>query len=81
MCLKPRKSNGTERGNPILAYIFISVLAIIFTMIKTNPNTQVSIYLTITSYALVMLMIQSFYKDINSATEIIKTFDYLSLFS
>ena len=78
MCLKQRKSDGTQRGNPISADIFVSLLAITFTMIKTNSNTEVSIYLT---YALVMLMIQSFYKDVNSATEIIKTFDYLSLFS
>ena len=73
---------GTHQGDPISAYLFILVLEIAFTLIKTNNNIEdlnifnhnflCTVYADDTNF---------FIKDINSATEVIKLFDYFSLFS
>ena len=72
---------GTGQGDPISVYLFILALEIAFTLIKTNNNIEglniVNLNFLYTVYADTTFFI----KNINCETEIIKTFDYFSLFS
>ena len=69
-------------NSSISAYFFILVLEIVFTLIKTNNNIE---GLNIFNHNLLYIAYADdttfFIKNINSATEIIKTIDYFSLFS
>ena len=73
---------GTHQEDPILAYLFILVLETAFILIKTNNNIEgLNIFnhnFLCTAYA---DDTNFFIKNINSATEIIKTYDYFSHFS
>ena len=71
-----------RQGDPISGYFFILVLEIVFTLIKTNNNIEgLNIFNHNFLYIAYADDTTFFVKNINSATEIIKTIDYFSLFS
>ena len=45
---------GTKQGDPILAYLFIIALEVVFPLIKANPGLKVCSFLAMLSYTLLM---------------------------
>ena len=73
---------STQQCDPISAYLFILVLVIAFVLIKTNNNIEgLKIFNHNFLYTAYADDTTFFIKNVNSATEIIKTFDFFSLFS
>ena len=73
---------STRQCDPISAYLFILVLVIAFVLIKTNNNIEgLKIFNHNFLYTAYADDTTFFIKNVNSATEIIKTFDFFSLFS
>ena len=73
---------GTQEGDPISEYLFILVLEIAFIFIKTNNNIEgLNIFNHNFLYTAYADDTTFFIKNVNSATEIIKMFDYFPLFS
>ena len=72
---------STRQSDPISAYLFILVLVIAFVLIKTNNNIEgLNIFNHNFLYTAYADDTTFFIKNVNSATEIIKTFDFFSFF-
>ena len=72
---------STRQGDPISAYLFILVLVIAFVLSKTNNNIEgLNIFNHNFLYTAYADDTTFFIKNVNSATEIIKTFDFFSFF-
>ena len=73
---------GSRQGDPISAYLFIIVMEVFFTMIRSNPNIKgldiFGFMYLLTAYADDTTF---FPKDLKSVHEIFKTFDLFSKYS
>ena len=71
---------GTPQGNPILAYLFILVLEIVFIFVKESENVQ---GLTIFNNKFLYTVYAddaAFFSDENSVTEVMQIFEHFSNF-
>ena len=73
---------GTRQGDPILTYLFILALNIVFSLVKANPDIQgLQLFSHTLLYSAYADDTTFFLRNKKSATEVIKTFDNFSLFS
>ena len=73
---------GTRQGDPILAYLIILALEVVFSLIKANPDIEGLQFFSHTFlYSAYADGSTFFLRNEKSATEVIKTFDKFSLFS
>ena len=73
---------GTRQGDPILTYLFIIALEVVFSLIKENPDIEgLQCFSHTFSYSAYADDTTFFLGNEKSATEVIKTFDKFSLFS
>ena len=73
---------GTRQGDPILAYLFILALEVVFSLIKANPDIEGLQFFSHTFlYSAYADDTTFFLRNEKSATEVIKTFDKFSLYS
>ena len=73
---------GTRQGHPILAYLFIIALEVVFSLIKTNPDIEGLRFFSHTFLCSAYVDDTTlFLRNKKSATEVIKTFDNFSFFS
>ena len=73
---------GTRQGDPILAYLFILALEVVFSLIKANPDIEGLQFFSHTFlYSAYADDTTFFLRNEKSATEVIKMFDKFSLFS
>ena len=73
---------GTQQGNPILAYLFILVLEIVFIFVKESENVQgLTIFNNQFLYTTYANDTTFFLSDKNSVTEVIQIFEHFSVFS
>ena len=73
---------GARQGDPISAYLFITVFEVVFSLIKANPDIEGLQFFSHTFlYSAYADDTNFFLRNQKSATEVIKTFDKFSLFS
>ena len=73
---------GTRQGDPILAYLIIIALEVVFSLIRVNPDIKGLQFFSHTFlYSAYADGTTFFLRNEKSATEVIKTFDKCSLFS
>ena len=72
----------TRQGEPILAYLFIIALEVVFSVIKENPDIEgLKLFSDTFLYSAYADDATFFLRNEKSATEVIKTFDKFSIFS
>ena len=70
---------GTRQGDPILTYLFILALNIVFSLVKANPDIQgLQLFSHTLLYSAYADDTTFFLRNKKSATEVIKTFDKFS---
>ena len=73
---------GTRQGDPILGYLFIIALEVVFSLLKANPGIGSLQFFSHTFLNPAYVDDTTlFLRNEKSATEVIKTFDKFSLFS
>ena len=73
---------GTRQGDPILAYLFIATLEVVFSLIKANLDIEGLQYFSHKFlYSHYADDTTFFVRNEKSATEVVKTFDKFSLFA